>query len=152
MTETIERYCILFANLNTKITNGIKQPNKAIMLLCVMELVRCGYIKDNKIPIEDTIKIAFVDMWRKYFPNTPPSPWTPFWHLKNEPFWHFKPKYSKEDIDSLVSPGETASVGKMQTAISYAYLDNELFSLLKIKKNRDILTTSLLKTYIFKNK
>ena len=148
MMETIEKYCKLFANLNAKITNGIKQPNKAIMLLCVMELVRCGYIKDNIIPIEDTIKFAFVDVWRKYFPNTPPSPWTPFWHLKNESFWHFKPKYSKEDIDSLVSPEETASVGKMQTVISYAYLDHELFSLLRIKSCREVLIARLIESYI----
>lgn len=146
--NNIEKYLDLFRNLSVKITNGERKPNKAIMLLSVMDLIRCGYITDNKIMLEDTIQEAFSLTWCKNVNNTPPSAWIPFWHLKKEPFWHFSPLHSKEDIDCLTKPGETASLSQMQSVIQYAYLDEELFALMSQGSMRDKLTEVLLEEYI----
>lgn len=144
----IDKYIDLLKHMSVKITNGQRKPNKAIMLLSVIDLIRCGYITDNRIYIEDTIQEAFEYNWRKYVNPNPPTCWTPFWHLKNEPFWHFKPIVSLDEINSLTKPGETASVLKMRTAIDYTYLDDTLFSLILDKDSRVLLTEVLINNYI----
>lgn len=144
----IDKYIDLLKHMSVKITNGQRKPNKAIMLLSVIDLIRCGYITDNRIYIEDTIQEAFEYNWRKYVNSNPPTCWTPFWHLKNEPFWHFKPIVSLDEINSLTKPGETASVLKMRTAIDYTYLDDTLFSLILDKDSRVLLTEVLINNYI----
>ncbi len=144
----IDQYKYLLENMSVKITNGQKKPNKAIMLLSVMDLVRCGYITENKIYIENTIQEAFDYNWRKYINQYPPTSWTPFWHLKNEPFWHFKPIISMDDVNRLTKPGETASLSKMKSAIAYAYLDETLFLLMSKPESRIMLTEVLIKNYI----
>lgn len=126
----------MFEHMSVKITNGQKKPNKAIMLLSVIELIRCGYIVENKIYIEDTIQEAFEHTWKKYIDDNPPTGWTPFWHLNSEPFWHFKPMFSYEAIESITKPGETAALSKMKSTIKYAYLDDELYDLLVDKTYR----------------
>ena len=145
---SIDQYKYFLENMSVKILNGQKKPNKAIMLLSVIDLIRCGYIIKNKICIEDTIQEAFDFNWRKYIDPNPPSCWTPFWHLKNEPFWHFKPKISQNRINSLTNPGETASLSKMKSAISYAFLDDNLFLLMSKPEGRTRLTKVLVETYI----
>lgn len=144
----IDQYKYFLGNMSVKITNGQKKPNKAIMLLSVIDLIRCGYITKNKIYIEDTIQEAFDFNWRKYIDNNPPTCWTPFWHLKNEPFWHFKPKVSLNRVNNLTKPGETASLSKMKSAIAYVFLDESLFMLMSKPKDRTILSEVLIKTYI----
>ena len=145
---SIDQYKYFLGNMSVKITNGQKKPNKAIMLLSVIDLIRCGYITKNKICIEDTIQEAFDFNWRKYIDNNPPTCWTPFWHLNNEPFWHFKPKISLDEINGLTKPGETASLLKMKTAIDYIYLDDTLFSLMLNQESRTLLKEVLINNYI----
>lgn len=145
---SIDQYKHLLEHMSVKITNGQKKPNKAIMLLSMMDLIRCGYITDNKIYIEDTIQDAFDYNWKKYVDLNPPTCWTPFWHLKNEPFWHFKPINSLGEVNGLTKPGETASLSKMKSAIAYAYLDESLFSFMSKPEGRTKLTEVLVKNYI----
>ena len=145
---SIDKYKYLMEHMSVKITNGQKKPNKAIMLLSVMDLIRCGYITDNKIYLEDTIQEAFDYNWRKYIHSDPPTSWTPFWHLKTEPFWHFKPVFSMDEINNLSKPGDTASISKMKTAIKYAYVDELLFLLMAKSESRTLLTDVLIKTYL----
>ena len=148
---SIDQYKYLLEHMSVKITNGQKKPTKAIMLRRVMDLIRCGYIVDNKIYIEDTIQEAFEYNWHKYINSHPPTSWTPFWHLKNEPFWHFKPIISMDEINGITSPGETASVSKMKTVIDYAYLDDTLYLLMSKPESRTLLTEILIETFIKQN-
>lgn len=113
-----------------------------------MDLIRCGYISDNKIYLDDTIRYAFESTWKVYVDNNIPNTWTPFWHFKNEPFWHFSPVYSMETIETLVPPGGTASIGQMRAVIQYVYLDPSLFALMLNKKYREKLQTVLVSNYI----
>lgn len=146
--SSIDHYKYLLEHMSVKITNGQKKPNKAIMLLSVIDLIRCGYILENKICIEDTIQEAFYYNWKKYINCNPPTAWTPFWHLKHEPFWHFMPIRSEEEIRNLVNPGETASLSKMRSVIEYVYLDEELFLILTQNSTRTVFVKTLLEEYI----
>lgn len=107
----------MFKSLSVKITNGQRRPNKAIMLLSVIDLIRCGYLTENKIYIDDAISEAFHKNWKMFLYDTSSSPWTPFWHMKREPFWHFMPKHSQKEIEGIARPGETAPIGKMKRSI-----------------------------------
>lgn len=146
--KNIETYKSLFVNLHVKVTNGKKAPNKAIMLISMMELIRCKYITSNLIYIEDTIVEAFNANWNLYVGENPPTAWTPFWHMKNEPFWHFHPQKNMKDIETLVAPGETASVGKMKSVIGHAYLDEDLFQHFCTVKGRTSLFEVLRDCYL----
>lgn len=146
--SSIDHYKYLFEHMSVKITNGQKKPNKAIMLLSVIDLIRCGYITENKIYIEDTIQEAFDYNWRKYVNHNPPICWIPFWHLRKEPFWKFKEKIGSVGIDNIVGAGQTASVGQMRANIAFAYLDYNLFELLKNHIFRNELCSVLVDTYL----
>ena len=137
-----------FCDLHVKITDGKRMPHKAILLISIIDLLNCGYITSNKIYLDDTIKDTFELNWLKFIKTKPPTVWTPFWHMKKELFWHFCPITSHKEIEDLVGPGETASIGKMRTSIRYAYLDNELYYLLKSSEERDALYYILVSTYL----
>lgn len=134
--------------MTVKITDGQRKPNKAILLLAVIDLIRCGYIIDNKIPLDKTIELSFNRMWELYVGTPVPSCWTPFWHLKTEEFWHFMPKNQGLDVNNLAPPGQTAPIGKMRNAINYAYLSNDLYDLILDKSSRNIIISTLLQSYL----
>lgn len=146
--QSIDLYKYLLEHMSVKITNGQKTTNKAIMLLSVIDLIRCGYITDNKIYIEDTIQEAFEYNWRKYVNPIPPTCWTPFWHMKKEDFWHFALAANIQTVDEIVPANETASVGKMRSCIMYAYIDEEFYELLQDSVYRNIYRQLLLDTYV----
>lgn len=148
MLSSLTTYKNEFAHLHVKIEGGRRFPNKAILLISIMELVRCGYILNNQINLDDTIRVSFEYNWRKYIGTKAPTVWTPFWHLKKEPFWHFKPLHTLEAIEKLARPGESASIGKMKREIEYAYLDEELFEILKSNHGRSELIHTLKNCYI----
>lgn len=124
-----EKYAERMRNLSVKITKGIKAPHKAIMLITIMDFIKDGKIISNKIYITDEIASAFQINWDKFVKDNDVlsafvcSPWTPFWHLKQDGFWHYYPLNTLADIERLVPIGQTASVGKMRSAIKYVYLD-----------------------------
>ena len=136
------------SNLKTKVENGKKKPNKAIMLLSVIDLIRCGYLIENKIYIDSVIELSFKRQWSLYLHNTPPVCWTPFWHLKQDGFWHFEMINSATKIEALAASGQTVSVGKMKLNIKYAFLDDALFTQLLDKSHRNIIVRLLIENYI----
>ena len=147
----LAKYIDLFSNLNVHVSFGQHAPHKPIMLLTVISLIDSGEIWQNVIQPTDKLKTIFEALWVNYgHDNTTYdiAPWTPFWHLKNEPFWHFKPKKDGFDIDSLTAPGQTAKIGDIHDNLEYAYLDQELFELLQDKGIRDILKHQLIDMYL----
>lgn len=148
MLLDLDYYINKISNLTTKVENGKKKPNKAIMLLSVIDLIRCGYFVENKIYIDSVIELSFKRQWSLYFQNGQPVCWTPFWHLKQDGFWHFEMINSVTKIETLAAPGQTASVGKMKSNIKYVYLDDGLFTLLIDKSNRNIFVRLLIEKYI----
>lgn len=147
----LAKYIDQFANLKVNINSGSRAPHKPIMLLTVIALIDSGDVWENAIRPTDKVRAIFEAFWLNYVPRGTKfdiAPWTPFWHLKNEPFWHFKTKVSGFDVDSLVAPGQTAKIGDIRDNIEYAYLDQELFEILKDKEFRSILKRLLIESYL----
>ena len=144
----IDYYRNLLPNLSVKIIDGQKKPNKAIMLLAIIDLIRCGYINENKIFIDKTIELSFNRMWCLYVDNKIPNCWIPFWHLKSEKIWHFKPIKRMKDIENLVPSGQTASYWQMKNTIEYAYLSKDFYELLLHSETRDIIVAILIDAYL----
>ena len=148
-SQVLEKYLYAFTHLSVKVTNGSKAPNKAVMLISVIDLIRLGYVEDNCIYLDEAIEDAFEHNWQTFFPKVkPPTPWTPFWHLKREPFWHFMPINYIDEVENLVPLGGTASLNKMLSVICYAYIDEELYELIQDRDCRQRLMTGLIETYI----
>ena len=141
-------------NLNVKLTNGIKAPHKAIMLISIMDLIKDRKITSNKIFADELLAESFQINWNKYvsdksiFSHFKCSIWTPFWHMKYEPFWHFHPLIRGFNVDTLVPPGQTASIGIIRDHILYSYLDNDLFELLQDSEYREKMREILIETFI----
>lgn len=148
MPSSLTAYKNAFSHLHVKIEGGRRFPNKAILLISIMELVRCGYILNNQINLDDTIRVSFDYNWRMYIGTEPPTVWTPFWHMKKEPFWHFKPLHSLDAVEKLARTGETASIGKMKREIEYAYLDEVLFDIIQSQMGRSELLAVLKENYL----
>lgn len=149
-----QKYEKLIKGLSVKITKGIKAPHKAIMLITIIDCISKGNIHTNRIELADELASEFRNKWNYYIAGNKNfsiyscAPWTPFWHLKKEPFWHFYLRSNCSNVDNIVAPGETASIGKMRTNIEYAYLDNELFSLLSNATTRNQIKQTLVNEYI----
>lgn len=147
----LAKYIDQFSNLNVHVSFGQYAPHKPIMLLTIMSLIESGEIWQNAIRPTDKLRTIFEALWMNYVHDNTSydiAPWTPFWHLKNEPFWHFKPKEEGFDIDSLAAPGQTAKIGDIRDNLAYAYLDQELFELLQDKGIRDILKHQLIDMFL----
>ena len=120
---SVEYYVDKFRNLNMNSSKGKKSPHKVCMLLAVMDLIQAGYIYENKIKLDATLKNRFTYFFneRKQGQDRD-TPESPFYHLKSEGFWHLS---YQEGIDvSLIK-------GYSNKAVDYAYLDCDLFDYLK---------------------
>jgi putative restriction endonuclease len=135
--------------LSTGVQNGVKLPHKAVLLLSILTLVDNGAITDNKILLDKTIANAFANTWGDYLHNTKtPSVWIPFWYMKSEPFWHFKALADENILQNLLCFAGHPSVGQMRNVIKYAYVDEQLFSLMQDREESSKLKKALIETYL----
>lgn len=142
-------YVEFFRNLSTGVQNGIKLPHKAVFLIGILTLVDNGTVTENKILLDKTIANAFASTWGDYLHNTKtPSVWIPFWYMKSEPFWHFKALADENILRNLLYFAGHPSVGQMRSVIKYAYVDEELFSLMQDGDERSKLKEALVETYL----
>ncbi|MCG9786481.1 HNH endonuclease [Vibrio mediterranei] len=135
----LELYLDKFRNLNMNSAGGKKSPHKVCMLLAVMDLIHVGGIASNKIFFNQALKDQFTHHFDNFAQgrdkNTPENP---YFYLKSEGFWHlkFEEGYKEQAVKRYSSK-----------AISYAYLDEELFDFMKshIVSNelKDALVTNL---------
>lgn len=142
-------YTEMFRNLSTGIQNGKKLPHKAVLLLSILELVGNGTIKDNKIDLSKTIASSFATTWDTFHLGPKiPSVWIPFWYMKSEPFWHFKASTDEGILRNLLSFAGHPTIGQMRNVIKCAFVDEQLFELIRDKKERSALANALIDTYL----
>ena len=147
--NTNASYVEFFRNLSTGVQNGKRLPHKAVLLLSILSLVGNGVVKDNKLLLDKTIANAFASTWGDYLQNTKiPSVWIPFWYMKSEPFWHFKALEDENILQNLLCFAGHPSVGQMRNVIKYAYVDEQLFSLMQDGDERIKLKEALIETYL----
>ena len=142
-------YVEIFRNLSTGVQNGKKLPHKAVLLLSILTLIENGTITENKIHLDKTISNTFASTWGDYLHNSKiPSVWIPFWYMKSESFWHFKALADENILQNLLCFAGHPSVGQMRNVIKYAYVDEQLFSLMKDREERLKLKKVLIETYL----
>ena len=142
-------YVEIFRNLSTGVQNGKKLPHKAVLLLSILTLIENGTITENKIHLNKTIANTFASTWGDYLHNSKiPSVWIPFWYMKSESFWHFKALADENILQNLLCFAGHPSVGQMRSVIKYAYVDEELFSLMQNREDCSKLKEALIETYL----
>ena len=142
-------YVEIFRNLSTGVQNGKKLPHKAVLLLSILTLIENGTITENKIHLNKTITNTFASTWIDYLHNSKiPSVWIPFWYMKSESFWHFKALADENILQNLLCFAGHPSVGQMRNVIKYAYVDEQLFSLMQDREERLKLKKVLIETYL----
>ena len=147
--NTNASYVEIFRNLSTGVQNGKKLPHKAVLLLSILTLVENVTITENKIHLDKIIANTFASTWGEYLHNTKtPSVWIPFWYMKSEPFWHFKALADENILQNLLCFAGHPSVGQMRNVIKYAYVDEQLFSLMQDREESSKLKNALIETYL----
>ena len=147
--NTNASYVEIFRNLSTGVQNGKKLPHKAVLLLSILTLVENVTITENKIHLNKTIANTFASTWGDYLHNSKiPSVWIPFWYMKSEPFWHFKALADENLLQNLLCFAGHPSVGQMRNVIKYAYVDEQLFSLMQDREESSKLKKALTETYL----
>lgn len=119
----LEYYLNKFRDLNTLRLQGHNKPHKVCMLLAVMDLIELGVISQNRIEFNQALKQRFTEHFQRLRAgDDKDSPDNPFYHLKSEGFWHLQ-----------LQPGVELSAikGFSKSKIAYAYLDEELFTLMQ---------------------
>lgn len=144
-------YLEAFGNLRQNTKYGRKSPQKAILLLAIIEMYENSVLSDNEIVYDETLKDTFLKVWNKVLPEDAvllTEAYIPFWYMQNEDFWHVVPVRGKEDIllllkDDQIKPSES----KIYDCVQYVELDEDLFFLLTMPSGRSSLKRALLETY-----
>ncbi len=68
--------------------------------------------------------------------------------MKSEPFWHFKALEDESILQNLLCFAGHPSVGQMRSVIKYAYVDDQLFSLMQDREESSKLKEALIETYL----
>jgi putative restriction endonuclease len=154
MQATLYKYVWQFEKLKVD-KNRLKghAPHKPILLLCVLEMIGDGMIKGNRIYITPQLVARFKDYWNSFVATDhTPTFALPFFHLWNpngtkgkESFWHLKTRLPLQN--AVTSSGSIKSFKVLKEFTEYAYLDQELFELLKNRENREILKAALRDKY-----
>ncbi|MCU0614887.1 MAG: HNH endonuclease, partial [Desulfobacterales bacterium] len=124
--------------------NARISPHKPVMLLSVLALAEAGLLKENKIYYNQHL----LDIFKSFFPAVAQegdacNPYFPFFHLyKGESFWHLKPLAGKEAVVEALATVRGPST--ITDTIEYAYLDDDLFSLVTNAPEREILRQALI--------
>lgn len=116
-------YLNKFSSLNVNTSNGKKSPHKVCMLLSVMDLIQAGNLSENKIEFNTVLKDRFTHYFDKFAQgNDRNKPENPYFHLRSEGFWHlvYNDGYDEKNTKSY-----------SQKAVSYAYVDDELFNYMR---------------------
>lgn len=139
--EVLSYYSIKFARLRVDRAHGIA-PHKPILLLSVIQLIRVGSIKENKIFLLPELNDTFLRYW-SYLGSDSHNPdiSRPFFHLRGDKFWHLIPNPGfNKIIYSKIKPKNFAEVKR---AVKYAYIDDILFDLLQNPVSKNSLITIL---------
>ena len=141
MTKNLAYYVNKFANLRVSRSSGVA-PNKPILLLSIIELISQGEIRRNQIPLSAELIATFLKLWSHLEPVRKPDIGLPFYHLTSDGFWHYQMKLGFESL--IAAKLKIRTTTTIRETVEYAYLDDELWSLLQNESDRTILTHTLI--------
>lgn len=138
---TLSYYIDKLQSIRPDRSSGRARPHKVCMMFAVIDLIEQGYITDNRIFYDDTLKNRF--SWhfeRLRQGNDADSPFLPFFHLKSSGIWHLAVKPEEASYFSTIVSGTDAVIRR---AVNYASLDDALFQFLKSPHTSSILRNAL---------
>jgi hypothetical protein len=139
---SLSHYEKLFSNLNLNRSGSKASPHKVAMLSAVMDLIENGTLHDNRIAFDSTLTAAFTIRFNELRSGSDTNnPHLPFYHLGSEGFWNFKLVPGKSDSWNRLKSSPTG--GAIRSHVLYAFLDDELFELLRIDTVRNHLKNAL---------
>ena len=149
--ELYQRYAGAFSRLHVKVTFGQRAPHKAIMLLSVIDLIETGVITSNRIFYSRELDSQFRHNWIRYvayLDGHSARSSTPFFHLSYEPFWSLvlNPDCGRTEKD-LADARIYMNPDKMNEAIEFAEIDQDLFEILQDSVVRARLRVLLISCY-----
>lgn len=139
--EALIYYSKKFERLRVDRAHGIA-PHKPILLLAVIEQIRRKNISKNEIYLSHELIQTFLKYWSylgSY--NHNPDISRPFFHMRSGKFWHLWANSGYEKV--LSSKVKLKNLSEVKQVIQYAYLDEDLFDLLKHSLSRSSLLTVL---------
>jgi len=128
---TSAQYLDQLSSLRMDRTKDRPRPHKVCLLLAVLDLIRFGALRDNRIRFDDALRRAFTRRFDQLKQgNDRDNPEFPYFYLQSSGFWHHRPIPGKEEeyqrlIKDHKAPGPRAT----PQLIDYAYLDAPLFKL-----------------------
>jgi len=129
MSNNLTFYAKKFSNLRVDRSKGIA-PHKPILILSVINLFERNLIIRNQISLSPELVVTFLRYWHQLGSNSHNADIAmPFFHLTGDGFWHLKAKPGFESV--VYSKVKLRSVRALREFIQYAYLDDELFRLLR---------------------
>ncbi|WP_194756654.1 HNH endonuclease [Aliidiomarina indica] len=138
---SLNKYIEQFKDVRPNRSGQSASPHKVCMLFAVLDLIEDGRIGLNAIYYNEELKRRFAwhferlksDKDRLNFKD-------PFFYLRSSPFWHHAIQPGRAvAYDAIITPSDAL----IATTITHAFLDDELFLLLKDSSNRDALRIAL---------
>lgn len=143
MQAALPSYIKVFTKLRR--ANGIA-PHKPILLLSVLQLVAQGGIAHGQVFITPELIALFRTNWNRLVTTRhDPLMAQPFFHMKTEGFWKLVPREGTMDLDGM--PQFTKSLVRLDAAIQYAQLNDDLFALMQDADTNLTLQHALLHRY-----
>jgi putative restriction endonuclease len=145
MHPALPIYIRSFTRLRRASTNG-GAPHKPILLLSVLQLVAQGGIERGQVFITSELIALFRTNWSRLVTTRhDPLMAQPFFHMKTEGFWTLIPKEGTLDLDGMAQ--FTKSLVRLDAAIAYAQLNDDLFALMQHAESNLTLQHALLHRY-----
>lgn len=132
-----EYYFNKLSALRLNRSSGHPSPHKVCLLLAVLDLVKEG--SSNEFPLNDDLNRRFREYFEKFRQGKDSGDISkPFYHLMTEGFWNFNLRATERFL-RLQESKRTPSQKQIKDLINFAYLDKELFQLLKSDEDRAVL-------------
>jgi putative restriction endonuclease len=153
MEEQLQHYIKSFGQLRTdsgktKYPESTlhRAPHKPLLLLTVLDLAAQGNLTTNLIPLTPELGDVFASYWKLVMPPDRAGNLSlPFFHLKNDGFWYLIPQHGKEE--ALGAIRQIAGMSQLRDTVIGAQLDDDLYQLICIEENRNLLRTVLIEGY-----
>ena len=162
--NNLKDYIEAFSHLHTAKVKRRKAPHKAVLLLAIMDLVECNFIRNPRIELTDELVRKFNSVWKRYLGESSiftPDITKPYFHMQYEPFWNL---VEKHDFGALLVAEDKSwsmggqekkslppggySVKSMRNAFECAEIDKRLFEIMQNADARAMLRVILINEYL----
>jgi putative restriction endonuclease len=135
-------------NLRRDKRGAYERPHKPVLLLSIMDLLDCGVIAGNTIPLSEELVRTF----KCYFEvvrqgNDKPTIQNPFYFLSGDGFWNLVPERGQPPLYVQGSVSRAPSVAELRRRVGYGQFEAGFWTLLSDPVSRHQLREALVARY-----